>query len=241
MLLKLEHPKIFSDVIGIISELVTEVRIKVNMDGLSIVAIDPANVALVSFKLPANIFTAIEASDEVLGISLDSLKSVLRRCSVGSSLVMISGEGMLKIEIHDKIKREFNLALINIDQEEKQMPSLDFNSKIEMSSIDFFDAVEDCAVVSDSCSFAVKDAKFIIQASGLHSTKSSFSSDEVKIDGNNAKSKYSLEYMQKFTKACKISDKVKINFAEDYPLKLDFGNDRFQLSFVLAPRVENEN
>ena len=42
MLLKLDNPKILSDVITIISELVSEVRIRVNKEGFVIVAIDPA-------------------------------------------------------------------------------------------------------------------------------------------------------------------------------------------------------
>jgi proliferating cell nuclear antigen len=242
MLLKLDSPKLFSDVVGIISELVTEARIKVNKDGLSIIAIDPANVALISFKLPASSFSAIEANNEVLGVSLDSLKSVLKRCSPGSNLIMQTEDNnTLRVEIHDKIKRVFNLALINIDQEEKTMPSLEFNCKIEMPSIDFLEAVEDCSVVADSCSFSILDGKFIIDGKGLHSTKSEFSGDEAKIQGEKGKAKYSLEYMQKFVKACKLSEKTGINFSDDYPLKLEFKNPELELAFVLAPRVETED
>ena len=241
MLLKLDNPRILSDVIGIISDLVTEVRIRVNKDGLGIVAIDPANVALVSFKLPKEGFSAFEADEEVLGVSLDSLKSVLRRCSTGSSLILQTEDNTLKVEIHDKIKRVFKLALINIETEEKTMPSLDFTCKIEMPSIDFSEAVEDCSVVGDSCSFSVQEGKFVIEAKGLHSTKSEFSGDEAKIEGEKGKAKYSLEYMQKFAKSCKLSDKAKINFSNDYPLKLEFKNSSLELAFVLAPRVESED
>ena len=141
MLLKLDEPKLLSDVIGIISELVLEVKIKVNKSGLGIIAIDPANVALVSFKLPKEAFSQIEVEEEILGVSLDNLKAVLRRCSPGSALVLQTEENTLKIQIHDKIKREFRLALIEIDAEEKTMPNLDFTSKIEMPSVDLVDSI----------------------------------------------------------------------------------------------------
>ncbi len=241
MLLKLDQPKTFIDIISIISELVTEVKIKVNKEGLSVIAIDPANVALVSFKLPASNFSAFEAEEEILGVSLDSLKSVLRRAGVGSNLILQTQDNTLKIEIHDKIKRVFNLALINIEQEEKTMPSLDFTCKIEMMGLDFLEAIEDCSVIADSCSFSVEEGKFIIEAKGLNSTNSKFSGDEAKIQGEKGKAKYSLEYMQKFIKACKLTDKIKINFSDDYPLKLEFKGDNFELDFVLAPRVETED
>jgi len=240
MLLKLDNPKLLADVVSIISELVTEVRIKVNVDGLSIVAIDPANVALVSFKLPSSNFSAFEVTEETLGVSLDALKNVLRRCSVGSSLIFQTEDNILKIEIHDKIKRVFKLALINIEQEEKIMPSLDFSCKVEMSSLDFFEVIEDCSVVADSCSFSIYEGRFIVEAKGLHSTKSEFSGDEVKIEGDKGRAKYSLEYMQKFARACKLAEKVVINFSDDYPLKLEFKHG-FELAFVLAPRVESED
>ncbi len=240
MLLKLDNPKLIGDVIGIISELVTDVRIKINHDGLSIIAIDPANVALVSFKLPASAFSSFEAKDEIIGVSLDSLKNVLKRCSPGSSLVMQTEDNCLRIEIHDKIKRVFNLALINIEQEEKIMPSLEFSCKIEMNGLDLLDAIEDCGVVADSCSFGIKDSKFHIEAKGLHSAKSEFSGDEAKISGDKGKAKYSLEYLQKFVKACKLSEKAGISFSDDYPLKMEF-KDGWELAFVLAPRVESED
>ena len=241
MLLKLNDSKILSDVVGIISELVTEVRIRVDKQGLSIVAIDPANVALVSFKLPVSTFSGFEVTEEVIGISLDSLKSVLRRASTGSSLIIQTEDNSLKIEINDKIKRVFNLALINIEQEEKTMPSLDFSCGVEMASSDFLEAIEDCSVVADACSFGVKDGKFIIEARGLNSTKSEFSGDEVKLIGDKGRSKYSLEYLLKFIRACKLAGKTNISFSDDYPLKLEFKNPGFELAFVLAPRVESDD
>jgi proliferating cell nuclear antigen len=243
MLLRLDHPKIFSEIISIISEIVLEVRIKVNSEGMSIVAIDPANVAMVSFKLPATAFSALEVEkEEVLGVSLDSLKSVLRRIKAGSVLNIIKQENMLKLQIQDKIKKEFNLALIEIETEEKEIPNLEFNSKIEMPSKDFTEAIEDCNVVADACSFVSEPDKFIISGKGsLNSFKSEYSSDEVNIQAQESRSKYSLEYLQKIVKATKLTDKITLNFSTDYPLRIDFMTPFIDLKFVLAPRVETDD
>jgi len=242
MLLKLDNPKILSEIINIIAEMVLEVRIKVSTEGLSITAIDPANVAMIVFKLPASGISQLELdNEEVLGVSLDSLKAVLRRIKSGSVLTISKEENELKLMIQDKIKREFNLALIDIEAEEKPIPNLDFASKIEMSSTDFSEAIEDCNVVADSCSFISEADKFVMQAKGsLNSFKSEFT-DEVNIQAESAVSKYSLEYLQKMIKATKLTDKVIINFSNDYPLKLDFNTPLIKLSFILAPRVETED
>ena len=42
-------------------------------------------------------------------------------------------------------------------------------------------------------------------------------------------------------KAVKLTERVKINFSDDYPLKLEFSDNNFRLDFVLAPRVETED
>jgi len=241
MLVKLDKPLILARAIEIISELVTEVRIKFSEFGLSIVAIDPANVAMVGFRVPKSAFSQFESGEEVLGINLDNLKQILKRCSPVSTLTLERKENLLSIQIQDKIKRNFTLSLIDIESEEKELPDLEYSSKVEIDSVDLIASVEDCAVVADACSFIIKDEKFVIEAKGLNSARSEFSSDEAKIEAENCKARYSLEYMQKFMKAAKLCDKSVLYFANDHPLKMDLRTENIDLVFILAPRVETED
>jgi len=247
MILRLDQPSILAKAVEIISELVSEVKIRINEFGMNITAMDPANVAMVSFKLPKNTFSQFELSteegkkEEILGVNLDNLKQILKRCSPGSSLILETKDNILSLQIQDRIKRNFTLVLIDIEAEDKEMPSLEFSSRIEINSVDLIASIEDCLVVGDACSFIVKDEKFIIEAKGLNSAMSEFSSDEAKINAENCKSKYSLEYLQKFMKGVKLVGKTILNFAEDYPLKMEIKNDQMELVFILAPRVETED
>ena len=241
MLLKLENPALLSKPVELISELVTEVRLKVNEFGMSITAIDPANVAMVGFKLPKTAFSQFETGTEVLGIDLDNLKRILKRCGAGSSLILEKKENLLEIQIQDRIKRNFTLGLIDIESEDKEMPSLEFSSRVELNSVDLVSSIEDCGVVSDACSFIVEEGKFIIEAKSLNSASSEFSGDEAKIDAENCKSRYSLEYLSKFIKASKLCEKTILHFANDHPLKVEFRAENMELSFILAPRVETED
>jgi len=241
MFVKLEKPAILSKAIDIISELVTEVRLKVNEYGMSITAIDPANVAMVNFKLPKSSFSEFKSEKEVLGINLDDFKRILKRAGSKSVLVLEKKENQLNINIEDRIKRNFSLNLIDIEGEEKELPDLEFSSKVEINSVDFNDAVEDCAVVSDACSFIIQDEKFVIEAKGMNSARAEFSSDEAKIEAEDCNSRYSLEYLQKFVKGAKITEKITLNFAQNHPLKMDIKSEGLTLNFILAPRVENED
>ncbi|MEK0336616.1 MAG: hypothetical protein QQN41_04180 [Nitrosopumilus sp.] len=245
MLVKLDNPALLSKVVEIISELVTEVRIKVNESGLSIAAMDPANVAMVGFKLPRSAFSQFETGYETLGINLDDFKRILKRCGIGSSLILEKKENLLNIQIHDRIKRTFTLSLIEIDAEDIDFTSkierMEFSSSVELSSIDLIDSIEDCAIVSDACSFIIEDGKFVIEARGLNSARAEFSGDEAKIEAENCKSKYSLEYLQKFVKGAKLCEKITLDFANDHPLKMSLKTEHMELGFILAPRVETED
>ena len=65
---------------------------------------------------------------------------------------------------------------------------------------------------------------------------------KIMLEGNTKiKSKYSVEYLKKMIQGAKLSDRVKIQFNHDYPLKIEYNAiDRVLLSFILAPRVEND-
>jgi len=241
MKVKLENPQLLAKAIDLISELVMEVRLKVNEFGMSIVAMDPANVAMVSFRIPKSAFSEFEVGQETLGISLDNFKKVLRRCGSSSILILEKKENLLEIAIQDKIKRNFTLGLIEIDSEEKNMPNLEFSAKVEISSQDLVDSVEDCAVVADSCGFSIKEGKFVIEAKGLNSARTEFSGDEAKIEAEDCKSRYSIEYLQKFLKGARICDKSLVFFGNDHPLKMSFKAEHVELDFLLAPRVETDD
>ncbi len=244
MLVKIENPLTFTKVIEIISELVSEVRMNFNEFGMSITAIDPANVAMVGFRIPKSSFSQFETGDEVIGVNLDNLKKIMKRTNSGSSVILKKRENLLDIEIQDRIKRKFSLNLIDIENEEidfeEKTSRMMFSSKVELNSSDFIDSIEDCIVVADACSFIIEEGKFIIEAKEMNSARAEFS-DEALISGENCKSRYSLEYLSKFTKASKLCDKTKISLANNHPLRIDFKINAIELSFILAPRVETED
>ncbi len=241
MLVELQNPSLLSKAVDIISDLVSEVRIKINEFGMSITAMDPANVAMVGFKLPRTAFSRFELDSEVLGVNLDDFKRILKRCGSSGSLVLQKRDNLLDLQITDRIQRKFSLNLIEIETDDKEMPALEFSSKVEISSVDLIDSIEDCAVVADACSFKVEDGKFIVEAKGLNSARAEFSGDEAIIQAENCKSRYSLEYLQKFMKGAKLCEKSILKFAADHPLRVDFRNSDMELSFILAPRVETED
>jgi proliferating cell nuclear antigen len=243
MLLKFDNPKILADSISLISELVLEVKAKIKKDGFEIVAIDPANVAMIVLKIPNTAFSQFEVEkDEELGLNLEDFKQVLKRAISAPSIILEKKDNLLNIRIQDAVKRSFNLALIHIDSEDKNIPDLSFNTQIEIDSSTFSEIINDATIVADSCAFIANEHSFTIEARGtINSTKTEFSGDEVKIaTTTESKAKYSLDYLVKFMKATKMSEKTILRFSTNYPSKFEFKNNFSELSFILAPRFEEE-
>ena len=63
MKLTLSEPKFLKDSISIISDLVTEATFKITKDAIELVAMDPANVAMVIFKLLSSSFVEYDVKE----------------------------------------------------------------------------------------------------------------------------------------------------------------------------------
>jgi len=247
MKLSLAEPKYLKDSVSIISDLVNEARFKISSNAIELVAMDPANVAMVVFKLLSSAFTEYDVKKDVeLAINLSNLKQILRRAGPNDMLSLELEENKLKIQLKGHSTRTFGLPIIDIEEKEQNVPELKFNATVQLASNMLNSAVEDADIVADSVSFSAKPKKFVISAEGdlSHASIEIKEGDNVKINvggSEKVRSKYSVEYLKKMIAASKLADDVTIQFSNDYPLKLEYKTlDKLSLSFILAPRVENE-
>ena len=248
MKLTLAEPKYLKESITIISDLVNEARFKITKDAIELVAMDPANVAMVLFKLLSSTFTEYDVkNDAQIAINLSNLKQILRRANSNDMITLELGqENKLKIQLKGTTTRTFNLPLIDLEEKEQKIPDLKFPVSINMPTGIFNEAIQDADVVAESVTFLAEPKKFTVHAEGdLSEAKIEIKEDnetKVNIDGNEKiRAKYSIEYLKKMISGSKSSDEVTIHFNKDYPLKLEYKSvDKVMLSFILAPRVEND-
>ena len=247
MRIALAETKYLKDSISVISDLVTEARFKVNKNAVELVAMDPANVAMIIFKLLSSSFTEYKITKDIeIAINLSNFKQILKRAGPDDIISMEIDDNKLKIELKGKAIRTFSLPLIDIEEKEQKVPELSFPASIHTTSAILNRAIEDADIVSESVSFSVEPERMTIEAQGdLNHMKTEIKSDEetkITTEGpDKIKAKYSVEYLKKMMGASKLSDNVAVYFNKDYPLKLDYRVvDKLQMSFILAPRVENE-
>lgn len=245
MRLTLAEPKYLKESIAIISELVTETHFRISSDAIEVVAMDPANVAMVIFKLLSSTFVEYDPGDEKqLSINLASFKQVLRRAKPTDRLTLETDENKLKITLKGTSTRTFHLPLIEAEEHIQKIPDLTFKATITAPASVLADAIEDVDIVGESVSFMAQGQTLTVSSSGdLSKAKVDIPSDaETKIVADEKqKSKYSIEYLKKMIAGGKIADQVIIKFANDYPLRLEYTVlNKLQLAFILAPRVDND-
>ena len=100
MRLTLAEPKYLTESVSIISDLVNEARFKVNKEAIELVAMDPANVAMVIFKLLSSSFTEYDVKKDVeIAINLSNLKQIMRRVKPNDMLTLeLDPENKLRVE-----------------------------------------------------------------------------------------------------------------------------------------------
>lgn len=245
MRLTLAEPKYLKESISIISELVNEAKLRISRDGIELVAMDPANVAMVIFKLLPTAFTEYDVEKPAdVAINLTNFRQILRRANPNDILTVELEGNKLKIQLKSASTRTFSLPLIELEDKDQRVPELAFPVNIETDSSLFNEAISDAEIVSESVSLVAEPGKLSFQAEGDLNTAviELKDSESTKITAKEkAKAKYSIEYLKKMIEGGKLSDKVLIQFNKDYPLKLSYSTiDKVMLAFILAPRVDTD-
>lgn len=226
-----------------IGTLMNEVLFDIKKGGLEIIGMDPANVAMVIFKMsPEECVKYSLAKEDKFMLNLTNLLAVLKRTKKDDVVTLSFTDAEVKIGMVGKAKREFTVPMIEIEDNKKQkMPELNFKTHVTLSIKEFKEGIDDVKVVADSVLMTAKGSEFIFFGEGdLTKGHVDFETAEIKSEEVSV-SKYSIEYLEKIAKT-KLGDKVIINFGKDYPSLYEYKNlsNTLSLKYVLAPRVDQD-
>lgn len=245
--MSLSNVDLLRNSIPIISEIIDEGVFKVDSNGLSLLSPDRSMIAVVNFQLLASAFDDFKVTGEdMLGLNLANLVAVIKRIKNEDKVTLKKDEGtnVLEIVLEGRGKRSFEIPLLEITGEKPPVEQLEFKGKVEMDSSVLEEGISDADIVDDSVVFETNPDLFKMWAKGdVSSAQLELKKGEEglrKLESAEAlKARYPLEYLKKMIKAAKLSEQVDLEFGTDYPMRLNFKSiDKVNLSFVLAPRVE---
>lgn len=246
-LVKLSEPRLLNATVSVLSDFITEASFSFQKEGIKLHALDPANISMVVLNLLPSAFNEYKVEQPCdITVNLEALKQALKRAKPTDPIALSLDKNKLKIAITGKSNKHFYIPLIEREGKERKMPALDFLATIELDSTEFRDYVDDASIAGDAVVFEADKNSFIISAGELGSkvsiqlTKGSDPLLQIAA-GDNVRSTYSLDYLKKMARASTLAETVVVQFAKDYPLRLDFKSlNKAQMTFILAPRIENK-
>ncbi len=245
---KLAEASVLSDSIKAIYELIKEeVSFKLTNEGISMRAMDPANVAMVSYNLLVPAFEAYKLEEETtIHVDMERLYNVLKQAQPGDAVSLKVEEAKIHITYEGGNTRKFSLPLLELSGEERKAPSLEFSATAKMKPEALKQALSDAGVVADSAVFNASGDSLVISAGGdtgeVEIVLAKGSDQLVALEvQEESRARYALDYLEKMVKGAKLCNEMAIKFKTDYPMQLDYAmEDTLKLSFILAPRVETE-
>ncbi|EPQ66120.1 Proliferating cell nuclear antigen (PCNA) [Blumeria graminis f. sp. tritici 96224] len=218
---------------------------------------DNSHVALVSMMLKAESFSPYRCDRNLaLGLNLGSLTKVLRAAQ-GDDILTIKAEDapdvlnlLFESSENDRIS-EYDLKLMDIDQEHLGIPDTEYAATISMPSTEFRRICLDLIALSESVSIeASKDGvKFSCSGdigNGAVTLRSHTNVEKpemnVEIELTEPVSlTFSLKYLVNFCKASALSKSVKLCLSNEVPLLVEYNlAGSSYLRFYLAPKIGDD-
>src|SRR5659263_516818 len=93
------NAELLKDAIASLAVIVNEVRFRIKPEGISVKAVNPANIAMVSFELRSSAFDEYSADELEIGIDLNKITDLLGIKDKGDTVRMELEEGNNKLLI----------------------------------------------------------------------------------------------------------------------------------------------
>ncbi|KAI9741111.1 MAG: proliferating cell nuclear antigen [Cirrosporium novae-zelandiae] len=254
---RLEQANLLKKVVDAIKDLVQDCNFDCNDSGIALQAMDNSHVALVSMMLQAEGFSPFRCDRNIaLGINLTSLTKVLRAAQSDDILTLKADDSPDVVNLvfesseSDRLS-EYDIKLMDIDQEHLGIPETDYSAVITMPSAEFQRVCRDLNQLSESVSIeATKDGvKFAASGdigNGAVTIRQHSNVDKPENDVSIALSEpvaltFSLKYLVNFCKASGLSSSVKLCLSSEVPLLVEYGlAGNSYLRFYLAPKIGDE-
>ena len=245
----------FRILIEALKEILTDANFEFDDDGLKIVAMDSTHTVLVHLRLNANNLEKYFCKNKiVLGINLINFYKLMKILGNNDTLELFMDESnlsVLNIIIRNSEKNSvttFKLNLMDLHEEQIEVPPPTFESVSTMPSVDFQKICRDMYNLSDdleiksignqlifSCKgqFAEQETSIGTSTNGLNFIQNE---DSIKI----IQGVYALKYLVLFSKCTNLCNSVELYLKNDFPLIIKYNIASLgEIKLCLAPKCVN--
>lgn len=245
---KLSNPILLKSAFDSISSIADELLIKIDSEGLRIDTLDKTHTTFIHLNLKASLFDEYVCED-TLTLSIDSIEllRVLKLAKSDDNVILTCDDFNLIMIFEGESSSKFNIKLIDILDEQRPAPELDFLVSLELPTNVFKDMINKV----DKITNAKEKIRLELEVDGdyIHVRGGSdFSDVDIKyLHGkkitNMVKSIFRAEKVNNILRAEKVADYIELKLGNDMPLsiKFKFNSNEGELSYLLAPVFERED
>lgn len=219
---------------------------------------DESHIALVSMKLDVGSFSSYRCDRAFpLGINVESLLKVLKTANNSDVMTLRAEDNgdLLTLVFEDGNNpdriSEFNLKLMNIEQDHLSIPEADYSAVVGLPSAEYSRIIRDLGALATSVEIdAAKDgvrfsAKGEVGSGSITLKPSTNVGEESKSIDVAVEEPVSLGFNTKFlsqtSKAATLSDRVTLNLTAGIPILISYKMQAGHLNFYLAPQISDND
>jgi proliferating cell nuclear antigen len=238
----------FKAAFEVLKDILNDVNMYFDSDGVTILTLDTARAALVDFRLSADNFEEYDCPVPcVAGINITNTFKLLKTISNNDTLsVSIENKDVLNILIENPTKKTntmFKLKLLDIDEDHITIPDIPIAVTTIMQSVDFQRICRDMNNLATDISIKRDSSNLEISCKGDFADQSTTIEciDDKQFQGV-CEGTYSLKYLNMFTKATGMCSTVQLLQEEDNRFLILHYNvaNLGELKFYLATRVQED-
>ncbi len=234
-----------------ITAIVDEGKLRITEEGFKLRAVDPANVAMISFVLQRDAFDDFRFSvesegDTELEIGMDFMKLI--------GILGIGGREDVELKLDENAQKlytrmgslDYTLSLLDPSslRKEPKVPELEFPAKVIIETEEFRRTIRAAEKIGENIVLGVDGEEFYMEAEGeMDKLRLGLSKEQlIDLTPETVSSLYSLEYISSMSKGMSHAENITLNLGKNYPLQVDFAlaEGKVKVSYLLAPRIESE-
>ena len=237
-----------------LKEILTDANFEIDSTGIKVMAMDSSHTVLVHLKLNADNFEHYQCdSKKILGINMLNFFKLIKTMGNSDTLSLYlerDNESVLGIKIENSEKNTtttYTLNLMDLHEENIQIPPAKFDSVITMPSVDFQKICRDMHNLAELLEIKSTENQLIF------SCKGHFASQETSIGETNSglsfvknenpdeivQGIFALKHLVLFSKCTNLCNSIELYLKNDYPLILKYSVASLgDIKLCLAPKCE---
>ena len=238
--------------VEVLKDVLNDINICFDETGMKIMAMDGSHVALIHMKLYAEKFEHYFCEERInVGLSMTAWYKLMKTINNSDTVSMFidsenNHELGITIENADKNScTTFMLKLLDVDDDELNIPDVEINCVVTMPSNDFQRMCRDMLNIGDTVELTSTNDGLLFRCNGDFARQETLIGETThgltfnKKDEELITGKFALKYINLFTKSTNLCNTIELYLKPDYPLILKYNVANLgEIRFCLAPKCE---